>query len=421
MPNLKLTPNAVARLRAPDPSGKSTLYFDAEHKGFGVLVSGVSTAKTFVVQKKLSDRRTRRITIGATNVLSLEDARDRAVIMLAQFAAGQDPKKEKRKAANRDLTLRGAMDRLLSSRELSKSAMKWPRSFELHLRDWLDRPLRTIDADMVEGRHRQIKATVAKRWRARSRSDAFLSEPGAGTANLVLRAFRTIWNHVAETAGLPPCPTRRLKKHWSEEPRRERIVESERLSEFYRAAAALPNPRDRDLILLLLFTGFRVGEACALRWQDLDFPQRVIRLSARSTKAKRKLDYPMTTQVRDLLVARGAIGREGQYVFPAMSRTNQAGRATSVDPGLDDIARLTGINVSAHDLRRTWATIAEASDLSWLALKGLMNHAVPADDVSAGYVQLTVDRLRAPAQRVADRIAELCGVEPLPEGVAKIG
>jgi hypothetical protein len=55
-----------------------------------------------------------------------------------------------------------------------------------------------------------------------------------------------------------------------------------------------------------------------------------------------------------------------------------------------------------------------------LALKGLMNHAVPTDDVSARYVQLTVDRLRAPAQRVADRIAELCRVDGLPESVSKI-
>jgi len=72
-------------------------------------------------------------------VLSLEEARDRAVIMLAQFAAGQDPKEEKRKAATRDLTLRAAMARFLSSRELSKSAKKWPRSFDLHLGDWQDR------------------------------------------------------------------------------------------------------------------------------------------------------------------------------------------------------------------------------------------------------------------------------------------
>jgi hypothetical protein len=40
-----------------------------------------------------------------------------------------------------------------------------------------------------------------------------------------------------------------------------------------------------------------------------------------------------------------------------------------------------------------------------------MNHAMPRD-VTSGYVQLTVERLREPAQRVADRMKELCGIEP---------
>jgi hypothetical protein len=301
-----------------------------------------------VAQKKLSDRRTRPITIGATNVLSLEEARDRAIIMLAQFAAGQDPKEEERKAANRDITLRGATERFLSSRELSKSAMKWSRSFERHLRDWLDRPLRTIDADMVEDRHRQIKATVAARWRSRSRSEAFLSDPGAGTANLVLRAFRTVWNHVAETAGLRPCQTRRLKKRWSDEPRRERIVESERLPAFYRAATILPNPRDRDLSLLLLYTGFRVGEGmlAAMAGPRLSA---AADLGILSTKAKRKVDYPMTTQVRDLLMARRVIGIEGPHVSrryraptrPGARRAWTRGSTTSRERPASTSARTT--------------------------------------------------------------------------------
>jgi integrase len=414
---MKLTANAIARLRAPDPSGRQTVYFDADLRGFGLLVSGVTPSKTFIVQRKLPDRRTRRITIGPANVVALEEARTRALAILKDCAEGKDPKEEKRRRAHRDQSLRKATAEFLNSPDRSRSARKWPRLFEVHLGDWLDRPLREVDGNMVEERHRRIQAAV--KARQATRPDSFLSAPGAGTANLVMRAFRTIWNHVAERAGLPESPTRRLRRRWFAEPRRERMVPSDKLPEFYRAASTLENPRDRDLVLLLLWTGLRAGEASCLRWSDLDFAQRVIRLSATATKNKRKLDLPMVAQVRDLLVARRAVGIEGPHVFPAQSRSNQSAHATVTEHAFAAIDRATGIRVSAHDLRRGYLTIAESYDISPLALKALANHSL-GGDVTSGYIQMTVERLRGPAQRVADRIAELCEVPAVPEGVARI-
>ena len=80
-----------------------------------------------------------------------------------------------------------------------------------------------------------------------------------------------------------------------------------------------------------------------------------------------------------------------------------------------------GIVVSCHDLRRSFITVAESTDISPLALKALVNHAV-GGDVTSNYVRLTVERLREPAQRVADRLKQLCGIaEPAGENVARIG
>jgi hypothetical protein len=53
-----------------------------------------------------------------------------------------------------------------------------------------------------------------------------------------------------------------------------------------------------------------------------------------------------------------------------------------------------------------------------LALKALVAHSL-GDDVTAGYVQMTVERLREPAQRVADRLKDLCDMTA-PAGVAKM-
>jgi len=62
-----------------------------ELTGFGILVSGATSNKTYIVQGKLAGGKTRRVTIGATNVLKLDDAREKAKAVLAQFYEGVDP------------------------------------------------------------------------------------------------------------------------------------------------------------------------------------------------------------------------------------------------------------------------------------------------------------------------------------------
>jgi integrase len=83
------------------------------------------------------------------------------------------------------------------------------------------------------------------------------------------------------------------------------------------------------------------------------------------------------------------------------------------------VEKETGIKVAAHDLRRTFLTVAESCEISPLALKALANHAT-GNDVTAGYVQLSSERLREAAQRVADKMKELCEIAAPKGNVAKI-
>jgi len=187
-------------------------------------------------------------------------------------------------------------------------------------------------------------------------------------------------------------------------------VHSDDLSAFYKAIQELTSRTHRDYLLTLLFTGLRRREAAELQWPEVDFTERVIRLPAKRTKAGRRLDLPMTDFVRDLLVARRGLGDDGPFVFGADSRSRHIEEPKFP---LQRVAEASGITVSAHDLRRTYVTIAENSDISPLALKALINHSL-GKDVTSGYVQMTVDRLRAPAQRVCNRLKELCGIEEVP-------
>jgi integrase len=400
MPTVKLTKTTIDRLPAPHPSGRQVLYFDAGLRGFGVLVSGTTTTKSFIVQKKLRGTQTsRRVTIGATNVLALEEARARAIALLSEFSEGLDPKAERKRVYRRDITLRAALDDYLKhGKNLAEASRRsYRRGVETWLAKWLDKPLREISNEMVRDRHEAIAAEVRKGGRY----------SGEAMANLTMRTLRAIYLAAAENNDLPNNPVR-LKKSWYDIPRRERLVRADELPRFYEAVTRLPSRTAVDYLKLLLFTGLRRNEAAGLRWDEIDLAGRVIRLPAKRTKAGRALDLPMSDLVYDLLVARRAIGKDGSFVFAADSQ-----RGYIVDPGasFDMIAAATGIRVSPHDLRRTFVTVASGTaGVSQRSLKGLVNHSLGAD-ITAGYDIVSLSELREPAQLIADRLRTLCEIE----------
>lgn len=404
MPQIRLTEKSIDKLKAPDPSGRQVLHWDDGLRGFAVLCSGKSNSKTYVAQRDLPSGKTRRVTVGAVNEISLEVARERAANTLDDIRRGIDPKEKKAV----DLTLRSALEAYLAARkDLRPASVKAYRTgVEKYLTAWLDWPLHSITSEVVEARHSEIAAEIkGERY------------GGTTTANATMRALRAIWNFAADrTPDLAPNPARRLRRQWYPEPRRERVVRSEELPKFYQAVCALPNHVASDHLLLMLFTGLRLSESASLRWEDVDLIQRIIKLPATSTKAKRALSLPMSDIVRDLLVARRAIGNAG-FVFPAPGK---AGHIVDPSFSLKAVAKASGIKVSAHDLRRTYVTVAESMDISPMAIKALVNHAI-GSDVTSGYAIMSIERLREAAQRVCDKLKELCGVTtPAGENVAQL-
>ena len=280
---------------------------------------------------------------------------------------------------------------------------------------------------MVEERHRDIAAEVAKPGRSGGGENT-----GRATADGVMAALRAVYNYALDRdETLPPNPVR-LRKEWFNVAPRERFLNGDQLPVFYAALDGLENKVQADFLRVVLFTGLRRASAAALRWEQVDFASRVIRLPAKQLKGgKRRLDLPMTDYLRDLLVARRALGDDGGWVFPADSESGHleepafalamiakttaitGARAAGVEIDDDDVPQDVidkyGVVVSCHDLRRTFITVAESTDISPLALKALVNHAV-GGDVTANYVRLTVERLREPAQRVADRLQQLCQI-----------
>src|SRR4051812_15299022 len=151
----------------------------------------------------------------------------------------------------------------------ARTVETYTHSADRHLAAWINRPLRSITADMVEQRYAEIGEAS-----------------GHAAANAAMRAFRMLWNFALDRdETLSANPVRRLKKAWFPLPPRERIVRSDELSAFYQAVDQLANRTASDYVKTLLFTGLRRREAAGLRWSDIDFATKVIRLPATKTKA----------------------------------------------------------------------------------------------------------------------------------------
>jgi integrase len=392
MPRTKLTQKTITRLRAPTGIGKPVLYFDDALRGFGVLCSGKTNTRTYIAQRDLPGGRTRRVTIAACNEMSLAEAREAARGLLVDMRRGLDPKRKGTGTLGQTLAAY-----LQANKELKpQTAAIYERVLKNHLAAWRDRPLASITPVEIDGLHHAIAAKVQKRGQ----------HSGHNVANHAVRLVKLLYDFAARRDDtLPRNPVRLRGSEWHKVTPRRRPISVDQLADWYRAVLELPE-LGRDYLLLCLFTGLRRNEAAALTWDDeIDFKERVIRLPAERAKTGRALDLPMTDFVHGLLVARRSLGN-AKFVFPSNGRS---GHVDDPRDWLDAVREATGIEFSTHDLRRTFITVAESCDISAFALKGLVNHSLGAG-VTERYINMTVKRLRAPAQTVTNALKTLCGV-----------
>lgn len=386
MPRLprRLTKSVVDSLEAA-PGETQTFYWDPELTGFGLRVSRYGH-KSFVVK-----RRNHRMVLDRVGVVSLEDARQRAIEFMAQVGRGEDPVEARRQSARRlqkraqsDLTILEVWQAYSTAKKQlrDRTRVEYEYALQTYCSEWLKRPIRSLTREFISDEHTRIRTVVARRRASRRAT-------GNSTANGVMRVVRALWNFAAEQELVPdlgrnPVGALSANGAWYPEVAREEYVPGADLPTFYGAVLEYRSPgladatALRDLVRLMLFTGLRLNEARSLRWSNVDERRGLIRLSAEETKAKRRLDLPISPYVARLLAGRPSTH---DWVFP--------GKVTHVvDPrpvlrhAASKLASINGNHVGGsnyhnpHSLRRTFVTVAESLNLSAYTLKALVNHSL---------------------------------------------
>ena len=153
-----------------------------------------------------------------------------------------------------------------------------------------------------------------------------------------------------------------------------------------------------------------------LAWADVSMAG--LTFTVADTKNHKALTLPMSRQVFEIFQRRlAATGGKG-HVFVGEGAT---GSLTDPRKLHDKVQEAYGEDFGFHDLRRTFATLAERLDLSAYAIKRLLNHS-EAGNVTMGYVMHDVERLRGPMQAISDAIDNLAFPKPKPvQLIAQVG
>lgn len=448
---------------APNTEQKRYVIFDSHRDapvGFGVAVN--RTNMSYVLQRRVG-KRVMKATIGNCRDLTLAKARENARAALeAMRATGRTPA-EAREVAQEDMRVaamtvaqcvamyrRHLVERAKPAKDSSlrglEQAIKRLGRAEIALDDRtigdLATERRILEAFDTLARGKRTLAAGTKR--ANASSDAY-ENPTVTTAELTFRWVSRATDYcmtrerrVAANTGRPPSlqinpfhvlrdegryRTRvQLEAHYEASGARNPMqLRDGSLGRFLGALWAkrqVPNYRTAcDYLLLTLLWGTRRGEAAPLRWRHRITKDEAsicswVDLGAGwvsffDTKNGTTHALPLAPAARRILELREEISSESSspWVFPARSSKAVQGHYLDSKAILQGLKKTGGIDeLRTHDLRRTFATVAEEMS-SYAVVKRLLNHR-DLRDVTGRYPKVDDGRLLEELTRVERAILQ---------------
>lgn len=275
-----------------------------------------------------------------------------------------------------------------------------PRAVSLpsRVRRYFWHPLKVLP-EMDRSRGLRIPETttptsMSERWVAEKYPE-LVARVGQAQANQAISSLRAVLNWVIgnkELGGaLSKNPVNALKRKMHRISPRTNCLERSQLKSWWAASQTIENVTARAYLQFLLLTGARREEALSLRWIDIDLNWKTC--TFQDTKNGEKRVIPLTEHTARIFAD---LPRKNEWVF--FSPTSASGRMKEPAKPIGQIAARTGLHISSHDLRRSFATLAEWCELPDGAVKQLIGHK-PRGVTEAHYKRRPIDLLRSMLQR----------------------
>ena len=356
---------------------------DTKCAGFALEVRSSGTSNYLV---RLTDPRGRRreIGLGRTDIVSVAQARKRAVELKAMASLGGDP------AADRDRLRAIPTFRVFVTtrflphvRERLRSASDYEAMLRLRLTPALgNKPIDQIVPEDVEALRRKMIGQELSNGRV-NRHLALLRR----VFNLALHWGVFQGRNPAKSPGMLQEQARQL---FLDEAALRRLTSVLRDEADVAAAAA---------ITLLALTGARKNEVLAARWEHVDYEGR--RLTVPRAKSGRRHEVVLSDEA--IAVLRNLPREPGQtYLFPSSRRSDQPRGGLRNTWARAKAAAELPSGLRLHDLRHTFASVLINNNVPLYDIGRMLGHSQLS--TTARYAHLCAGRLIA-AANTAGRVA----------------
>ncbi len=190
------------------------------------------------------------------------------------------------------------------------------------------------------------------------------------TINRRLAAIASLFTFLSDEDPNLVCPVL-THRHSIRQPQRlPRPVPAEDLSRFL---AAIEDVRDRAMVLLMLRCGLRISEVASLKISDLYLRERQPRLQVSGKGSRERVVY-LSAQAERALRAYLAQRPKVPADFLFVSYLGGGLSTTAIHKRLMRYRQLTGVTLSAHRLRHTFANDLLNADMPVTSIQKLLGH-----------------------------------------------
>ncbi len=335
-------------------AGRRIEVWDARVPGFGLRVSA-GGAKTFILMYRAGGRK-RRLTLGRYPVLSLAEARQRALTALAGVGRGVDPADPVVAATGEHRAFEDVVAAFVGMHCARNNRANTARETERILRRhflpaWQTREVATITRQDV------LKVL-----------DHLVAAGTPSVANHALAAVRKLFSWCIERGVLEQSPCGGLKLP-AKANARERVLNESEIGAVWKASCAAAYPFGA-IVQLLLLTAQRRSEVAEMRWPELDLDKALWTIPAERTKSNRTHTVPLSSIAIQTVLSIPRI--DDALVFPARSGDSTFQGFSKAKQRLDEAAGVR--DWTLHDLRRSAATHLAGLGAPPHVIERLLNH-----------------------------------------------